>query len=94
MKVASVSITQDPLFLMPTGDGFITLVDIPTATLETHGTSHSALTIRLAPKNVLLTVLINKLGKEPTESRPMEMHLNLVSLHKVPIPRMLDPDLS
>ena len=94
MKVASVSVIPDPLCSMQTGDGYTMLAGTLTATPETAGTRLSVPTIRRAPKNVPLTELINRLGRERTEFKPMEVRFILVSSHRAPTPRTLDRDLS
>jgi hypothetical protein len=70
--VANASATMDPLFLMPTGDGFIMLAATLTATPETVGTHLSAPTTKHALRSALLTELTNKLGKEPMVFKPTE----------------------
>jgi len=56
-----------------TGDGSTTLAATPIAILETHGTNHTALITKLAPRNAPSMELTITPGREPTVFKLAEM---------------------
>jgi len=80
---------KNPSLLMPTGDGYTTLVDTPTATLETLGIQKSAQMLTLALNNVLLMVSHKVTGPVHTVSLVILTHSTSVSLLKDLMPKTL-----
>lgn len=58
---------------MPTGDGYIMLVDTPIAMMEIHGQANSALIQTLVLKTALSMELNLETGKESMESKALVM---------------------
>ena len=79
---------------MPTGDGSITQMDIPTATLETPGTLSSAQTQRPAPKTALLMVYQAQTGMHHTVSTLMASLSPWTLSPRASTAKMSEPELT